>query len=615
MIDHWRLLAQSPADFEAADAFWRSVSVPMSVVSVPGARVLWINSRWFLQRGIDVSDARRRAEVDGWLLDRFAIATLDGQPPAAESATDARLAGARTVHADRYGGRGIGHSGGSGRCAYVEGFYVKGIGPTPLCDPLGPFFHTHGALPLGEALREVILSEVAGAEMPHGAVPTLAVIAIPPRLHHGEHDAIGEARALLVRPAFVRAGHVERATAFVAATQDPRQRDADNLRVQAWVRAMSASVADARIVRMPADPIQTFARRIAEQMAFGRIHRLFHESYIASNLCVDGALADFGSFRSLVNWEGAHVVRGMPSFGSEWITFTRTVLMSMAFHASHFSAPGSAPVNVMLAIADGERVFERRLQREVLALFGLTDQAAGAAALAASLRRYLAKQNAVARDYCQADAQEDVGAWLWNDLFDDTAPAHAASAEAQAVRQALATASGLSSRADARAHSETTARRTLLPRDGLYRDGLKAWIAAFLSTREPGDVSRADIEAMVVRKVSEGRRLWGTVDDQLTVQGQTMTITSSALWVRHRSSGRDQVLLRCPLVNGQLDVFGHRLAADPDDLPAFAAPGATVATGEVERLCDIRGGSGRDGFIIGIDGREAWVPPMSVTYA
>ena len=89
------------------------VHVPMTLESIPQARVLF-------QPGIHTSQDERSA--NGWRI--------------AASARDGNVATARIAAiADRYGGAGIGHNGGSGRNAVVGDLQIKGVGRTPLVSP------------------------------------------------------------------------------------------------------------------------------------------------------------------------------------------------------------------------------------------------------------------------------------------------------------------------------------------------------------------------------------------------------------------------------------------------------------------------------------------------
>lgn len=609
VIDHKLLVSESHAAFDAMDAFWRSISVPVQVQRLVDARVIWINQSWFRRQQIDVSDLATRGAVEKWLLDTFAfvIRQQSDQPALFDSE-------AAVFYADRYGGRGIGNAGGSGRCGYVDGFYVKGIGPTPLVDPSGPFFHTHGALTLEEAIREVVLSEVAGAELPHGAIPTLAVIAIKQRLHHSAKDEDGEPRALLIRPAFVRGGHFECATSFVGATGSQFHKEGDAARVRAAVRLLPVEKAALTPHPSQANSLNEFAARMAAQIAFGRVHRLFHGSYISSNLGVNGALADFGSFRALPNWEGAHVVNGMPSFGKEWAAFISTVIMSFGFHVRQYSegaARSGAHVSTMDTIRDAETIFERTLLQEGLALFGLEDQEVHAAHLSLALRTYFSRQNSRLRDYYQEDVQQNPGPWLWDDLFGARGAVARQTDEGRAAQSVIDALWMLSADPRDQQHIMLTAKRTLKPRDGLARETLQVWIYNnFIYGKNHDYWLTAHIDEEIALRICEGRRLWKLHGGRMTVKGQAMSADCSALWVLDRNRGKDRVYLRCVVVNGGSRVFGQHVPRE-----SLLAVAQHVDGADWDLVCDVANGYEGGATSVMLGRTLVRLPEMQVRYS
>ena len=186
--------------------------------------------------------------------------------------------------------------GGSGRAGLRGCFQAKGIGPTPLAGDVRTWSYSHGCAWLEEALREAIYAELAAAELPHGALPVIAVLDTGLRflLPSGE---LGERRAILVRPAALRLAHFERAPMFSAARRERPERetnetsDVDRVRdaVRAFHAATSGEPAPGVEVRDLADALV----RVAEQAASGQVHRLCHGGYLTSNVTLNGELLDF----------------------------------------------------------------------------------------------------------------------------------------------------------------------------------------------------------------------------------------------------------------------------------------------------------------------------------
>ena len=215
------------------------ILVPFEARRLRRAAILWINRRWFFERQIDVARAEDRLRVEAWLLDEFAYAI-----PRAGDAPDAFTGEVKTLHADRYGissGRSV--HGGSGRVATIGSFQAKGIGVTPLAGVGANWVHSSGCASVEEGIREIIYSEVATAEFPHGAVPVVALLdagLIYPNSADQATSAAATAlvrRAIIIRPAVLRIAHAERAPLFLRSlTGFPNHQPDDARRTRDVVR-------------------------------------------------------------------------------------------------------------------------------------------------------------------------------------------------------------------------------------------------------------------------------------------------------------------------------------------------------------------------------------------
>lgn len=311
------------AGLEDPTRWGSALRVPARVRRLDAATVVWINRRWFVERGIDVVGASGRAAVERWLLDRFAWQTVvDGGP--------VRTA----LGADRYGATGWVPHGGSGRAVLRDRYQIKGVGMTPLVGREADWFHSHGSLWMEEAIREAVYSELFALERGEGVVPTLAVIDAGMNLRHAD-GRYGERRALSVRPFAPRIAHLQRAYGFAPLswgwpTAGNRVQRLDVLRTrQAW-RRYGRAVGDGALPH----PLALFAR-VGGHAAFCHLWRLSHGGFFASNLTLAGELIDFGAATSLAQWRPVALSEHGAWFGGEEANLAQ-VAQSFAFHAEKY---------------------------------------------------------------------------------------------------------------------------------------------------------------------------------------------------------------------------------------------------------------------------------------
>ena len=365
-----------------------SGQVPLHLRAIPGARVLWLNRQamkrdpQFAACGGSISDYERH------LLRSCAYEVVEDPRmfgPVLPSELDRAAATAEDVvgYADRYGGSGLGGNGGGGRAAFLNGYYIKGVGRTPLLGRRNlNLAHSSGCALMEEAVRDVLCSELAAAEFPYGAVRTLAIIGTGKRqswdLDEGTRT---ERRCLIVRSAFARPAHWERAPIFL--TWDPHEGAKDAARAAAFSQA-------AREVFGPDDIRTTFRRfwlRWAEQLAYGLVHRVAHAGLSTSNICLDGSLVDFGAMASLPSWAHVCVVPGMLGAGDE-ANQLLNCLREAAASLGRYVDPDYLQDGHLQRTAHALRErFETTVAREVLRLAGVPTSFATDVAERAGKRR------------------------------------------------------------------------------------------------------------------------------------------------------------------------------------------------------------------------------------
>ncbi|TXH74678.1 MAG: hypothetical protein E6Q88_04120, partial [Lysobacteraceae bacterium] len=328
------------------------------------SRVLWLNRRWFFERGCDLTSPDTRAALEAWLLSNYAaIVQGDWDPETAYAEGEAELC------ADRYGAPGGAPNGGSGRCGFAGAFNAKGIGRTPLVSADADWYHSHGCLWVEEAMREAIAAEVADAELPHGATPVVAILDPGMRIHGPPTGIGGVRRAILIRPNFVRLAHFERSIRFGKGGYSRSEQYLDALRTEEAVDALRAHLAGERDLGLPIRSVPEIFARIAEQTGSGWSQRLFHGGLFSSNIAVDGQLVDFGNFRALPDWR-RHVCGGRgAAFGAEIGNF-RVVLHSLNFYFRRYGRSALAFDTNAMCDEMGE-VAVRAFVTETLAGLGL----------------------------------------------------------------------------------------------------------------------------------------------------------------------------------------------------------------------------------------------------
>ena len=361
--------------------------VPFPAQRLVSMRVAWLNRRWFLARGIDVTLVSERERVEAWLVAEFGY--ISQAASTALPKTDRK-----TFYADRYGStEGTTPHGGSGRSGIAGRFSAKGIGVTPLVGKGAAPGHAHGCATLEECLREAVYSEIIGAESPHGAVPTIAVLDtgidfIDPdaRTRSQRHSR----RGLLIRPCVLRPAHAERAALFRRADG---MHELQNQREDvARARAVVHTWARAALPRRTAVPAETLIGRLAQQIAFAQVHRFTGGGLFSSNVSLLGEWLDFGNAHALPDWSHAKVLDHAAGFGAEQLTL-RAICHSIAFYLWKYGGQ-AGPVHTIEArltkiAADA---YNDAWNRECAALFLPDDAAANNLPLTGAIRAYFERQ-------------------------------------------------------------------------------------------------------------------------------------------------------------------------------------------------------------------------------
>lgn len=336
--------------------------VPVDLRRPPAPKVIWHNARAAAgQTDPVLIDPERLLQAAAWEL---------AQPGEADSDPRGTFETSQG-YVDRYGGDGIGTNGGSGRAAVLGPFHVKGLGRTPLVSSATDAAHASGGAYLEECVREVILSEIAAAEFPHGAVPALAVV-LTGRVQIWATDSgpKSERRSLLVRPCVLRPAHFERATRFLNGNQKEGALDSSrvNEMFDAATRLWGRGAFEAQC--------GVFFARWIEQIAYSWVHRLPHCGVNTSNVAFDAAWLDFGAMAAVPSWAQIDILPATPPFGAE-IALVASASRSLEYHFSRYLDGNAASSDASTtSVATLCANYQWAVFTEALRLFGLTRRAA-----------------------------------------------------------------------------------------------------------------------------------------------------------------------------------------------------------------------------------------------
>ncbi|MCY4756788.1 hypothetical protein [Pelomonas aquatica] len=280
MVDHGELdLLQPPLHQDWPVA----ASVRMPMARVEQASLAWVN--WALAEDDPVFSALGRDEeaYRSHLLDQCAYRVTSHGP------------GEHFAAADRYGGRGLAGNGGAGRAAFLNQYYVKGVGRTPLLGVSDDFSHASGDAYLEEAVREAIFAEIFHAECPFGAIRTLAIMTYGQSVFWDAVDKT-ETLVLVIRRRFMRIGHFARALGFKSFVE--RDGSADDARVADMLMRFREAKGSDGVFRW----LNLVGEAAAMQLGYFFAHRLNQGSPTLSNWSCNAAILDFGASSSIPSY-------------------------------------------------------------------------------------------------------------------------------------------------------------------------------------------------------------------------------------------------------------------------------------------------------------------------
>jgi hypothetical protein len=591
--------------------------VPFQATQLLLADVIWINSRWFLERRININDDGVRKQVVRWLLAEFGYSIPRQGDPRVAFATKVR-----TFYADRYGGStGRSVHGGSGRVATVGCYQAKGIGVTPLAGVGANWVHSHGCVSVEESVREAIFAEIADAEFPFGAVPVVAILDTglyfcERTTADAEHPRMR--RAIIVRPAVLRLAHAERAPLFVRSISGYSNSQIDDVRrtkdvVNRWL----IHDKKAKGVGLVVAPLTELVKRIAQQVAFGQVHRLFNGGYFSSNISAAGALLDFGGMRALPSWANARTLDRVVGFGEE-MKIVAKVIQSLTFYFNKYRPQKTSAFQEATLQSTAKEAFVRAFSHECLRIWSIdtTADAALTSAFMQPIRRYFAEQQRLQVNYKHGLVKSQ--GWLYDALVAGPSGAmgklHSERQVLVEIQKIVADHFPTSPKHNKEClNAWSAAVRYLMPRDGIDREALKSQIILAISTNNNAPKPNPDvIRDLIQRATGKGRRHWSRLSRELIVKAHVSYEGSSALQCIELQTDEGILWLEGIRADGRFCLFdSYFTLKDADELGTRGDGIYWTAQIPLSRVdADVNGGG-----TVKLRDCSIRIPAMQITYA
>jgi hypothetical protein len=508
---------------------------------------------------------------------------------------------------------------GSGRVATVRCFQAKGIGVTPLAGAGANWVHSNGCASIEEGVREAIFSEIADAEFPHGAVPVVAILDTGLHFSSPTQKGINHnrmQRAIIVRPAVLRLAHAERAPSFNHSLTGYANSQLDDVQrtkevIHQWRTQDQAAQAECLTVPTLAE----LARRIAEQVAFGQVHRIFNGGYFSSNLSTTGALLDFGGMRALPNWANARNFDHAVGFGDEMKIVTK-VIQSLAFYFNKYQPRTASSVEERALVAESNEAYACAFATECLRIWNVnaTTDTDLTAAITQSVRQYFAHQQKLQVNYKHGLVKSQ--GWLYDSVVagargttrDSSAEVHTISAIQCALQGHFAGPLNSDKRL---LQAWSTAARFLMPRDSIDRELLQKHINRLLSDRRAR--SRGDSRLfgdLIGKTVGASRRHWPRLPADLSVRAHVAYEGSTALHCLDLITNQSVLWLESIRWQGQFRLFDSTFTLEEGEYIGVRRDGV-YWTAKIPLPL----GEPGSGFVLELKDRSIQIPAMQLEYA
>ena len=197
---------------------------------------------------------------------------------------------------------------GDGRTSVDGDENFKGVGPTGMVNPHTEEGHNSGTLKIDHAILEAVWSKLLDLELPYGANRVRGILGTNTMEDRDGHPGL---RVVIVRDDFLRPAHfiTNETSAKVGRSiiDGERVRKAILNLPEALPQPTQAVTGINRKTKLSLG-LNEFIDRFAIQAAYLWSHSMYHGAMSPSNVTLQGAAADFGTFQALAGYPSVQLL-------------------------------------------------------------------------------------------------------------------------------------------------------------------------------------------------------------------------------------------------------------------------------------------------------------------
>jgi hypothetical protein len=304
------------------------------------------------------------------LSEKFLLQKWGWAVPTENEPKDAYFPETRMHSASFYGGNGMNGNIGDGRTSIRGDENFKGIGPTGMVNPHSEVGHTSGTLKIDHAIIEAIWSKLLDLELPYGANRVRGILGTGTIENRDGHPG---QRVVIVRDDFLRPAHfiTNETSSKVNRVEIDRERVRQailNL-PEALPHATNGIRAIDKATKLKLG-LNEFVDRFAIQAAYMWSHSLYHGAMSPSNVTLEGAAADFGTFQALAGYPSVQLLSDCAPNGD----YSEELQVLKEFHSELIN---NSPADWIQAIGTLDswanrfkKTYELNVEKQMLSLSG-----------------------------------------------------------------------------------------------------------------------------------------------------------------------------------------------------------------------------------------------------